>query len=161
MNKTFHLKKMLNIYNKMFDTKYDESIFYQIIHSLETVNKDCRKQLDRLIVLNCATVVFSISLIIFNIIFLTVFKENIREITRITIIGLILIIILNNLKTTTIKIKKSSEKDLKSYSTNDLEARCFWLSKIISRFNLKDVFSEYLVIQKELSKREQEQNHDK
>lgn len=37
---------------------------------------------------------------------------------------------------------------------------CFWLSKIILCFNLKDVFSEYLVIQKELSKHEQEQNHD-
>ncbi len=32
MNKTFNLKKMLNIYNKMFKGKYDESIFYQIVH---------------------------------------------------------------------------------------------------------------------------------
>lgn len=31
-NNFFNLKKMLNIYNKMFKGKYDESIFYQIVH---------------------------------------------------------------------------------------------------------------------------------
>lgn len=128
---------------------------------MEIVNKDCEKQLNKLLVLNCATVVLSISLIIFNIIFLSVFKENVRETTRITIIGLVLIIILNNLKTATIKIKKYSEQELKSKSAINLEARCFWLSKIILCFNLKDVLIEYLSIKEELAKREHEQNHDK
>lgn len=125
------------------------------------VNEDCEKQINKLFVLNSATVVLSISLILFNIIFLSVFKENIRETTRITIIVLILIIILNNLKTTTIKIKKSSEQELKMNSTNDLEQRRFWLSKIIFSFNLKDVLIEYWLIKEELRKRYQEQNHDK
>lgn len=128
---------------------------------MKNVNKDCEKQLNKLLVLNSATVVLSISLILFNIIFLSVFKENIRETTRITIIVLILIIILNNLKTTTIKIKKSSEQELKMNSINDLEQRRFWLSKIISSFNLKDVLIEFFLIKEELRKRYQEQNHDK
>lgn len=128
---------------------------------MQNVNKDCEKQLNKLLVLNSATVVLSISLILFNIIFLSVFKENIRETTRITIIVLILIIILNNLKTTTIKIKKSSEQELKMNSINDLEQRRFWLSKIISSFNLKDVLIEFFLIKEELRKRYQEQNHDK
>ena len=113
---------------------------------MQNVNKDCEKQLNKLLVLNSATVVLSISLILFNIIFLSVFKENIRETTRITIIVLILIIILNNLKTTTIKIKKSSEQELKMNSINDLEQRRFWLSKIISSFTLKDVLIEFFLI---------------
>lgn len=128
---------------------------------MQNVNKDCEKQLNKLLVLNSATVVLSISLILFNIIFLSVFKENIRETTRITIIVLILIIILNNLKTTTIKIKKSSEQELKMNSINDLEQRRFWLSKIISSFNLKDVLIEFFLIKEELRKRYQEKNHDK
>lgn len=128
---------------------------------MKNVNKDCEKQLNKLLVLNSATVVLSISLILFNIIFLSVFKENIRETTRITIIVLILIIILNNLKTTTIKIKKSSEQELKMNSINDLEQRRFLLSKIILSFNLKDVLIEFFLIKEELSKRYQEQNHDK
>ena len=49
---------------------------------MQNVNKDCEKQLNKLLVLNSATVVLSISLILFNIIFLSVFKENIREITN-------------------------------------------------------------------------------
>ena len=128
---------------------------------MKNVNKDCEKQLNKLLVLNSATVALSISLILFNIIFLSVFKENIRETTKITIIVLILIIILNNLKTTTIKIKKSSEQELKMNSINDLEQRRFWLTKIILSFNLKDVLIEYFLIKEELRKRYQEENHDK
>lgn len=128
---------------------------------MKNVNKDCEKQLNKLLVLNSTTVVLSISLILFNIIFLSVFKENIRETTRITIIVLTLIIILNNLKTTTIKIKKSSEQELKMNSINDLEQRHFLLSKIILSFNLKDVLIEFFLIKEELRKRYQEQNHDK
>ena len=108
-------------------------------------NTDLIKQIRKLFILNLLTVVLTFFLILLNII-VALFFKNLLNVSNINVILLCVIIILNNLKTTTIKIKPLSDVEFENLSEKELSQRHFLLRKIIAVFNLQLVVDEYFSV---------------
>ena len=108
-------------------------------------NTDLIKQIRKLFILNLLTVVLTFFLILLNII-VALFFKNLLNVSNINVILLCVIIILNNLKTTTIKIKPLSDVEFENFSEKELSKRHFLLRKIIAVFNLQLVVDEYFSV---------------
>ncbi len=108
-------------------------------------NTDVKNQIRKLFILNLLTVALSIFLILFNLIVAIFFKNNLN-VSCIDVILLIAIIILNNLKTTTLKIKPLTDIELENFSEQDLSIRHLLLLKIIDVFKLELVVDEYFSV---------------
>ena len=98
-------------------------------------NTDLIKQIRKLFILNLLTVVLTFFLILLNII-VALFFKNLLNVSNINVILLCVIIILNNLKTTTIKIKPLSDVEFENFSEKELSKRHFLLRKIIAVFKV-------------------------
>ena len=108
-------------------------------------NTDLIKQIRKLFILNLLTVVLTFFLILLNII-VALFFKNLLNVSNINVILLCVIIILNNLKTTTIKIKPLSDVEFENFSEQELSTRHLYLLKIIAVFNLQLVVDEYFSV---------------